>query len=600
MMTFSVATLSTQHSALSTSLAVIPTLGLLGPLAFLAAVLPAVFGGLMFGVKRWSGLLAALSLMSAWYFLHHMAGMWGHRSWLRTAAGLWLILAVLAVPFAFWSAWRYQRAVWAGAADRLQPRRSDRIVFLLLTVTAGLALVGGWQRGADLLRSPWLELSVMAVAITAGLAYLIAARRTQPAALAGETVVLWALAGACLSAAALEVGRSKPTNDSAGVALPRKVWSFQPDGIGQFAGPSLVAGERVYVAGAFSAGFRGYGVLFALDRLTGREVWRFDHGGELKPVFSAPCLADGRLYFGEGFHEDNNCRVLCVDAATGQKVWQFATQSHTESGPCVAGGRVFIGAGDDGLYCLDAATGEQVWHFTGLHVDGGPAVVGGRVFAGSYAAPGNRFDATELFCLDATTGARVWRAPVELSAFGAPAVEDGRAYFAIGNGNFQSSVAKPAGAVLCLDAATGQRLWRRDLPDGVLCRPVLDGDAVYFGCRDGRVYALDRGDGRVRWTSWLGSPAVAAPTVLAGPDGRTVAVYAVASGGEFARLDPATGEPLFTLSVPAHAGATGGQFYAASVVQRDSTGRRRTYLAAGLSNALATTPRLFCFEDADE
>jgi outer membrane protein assembly factor BamB len=382
--------------------------------------------------------------------------------------------------------------------------------------------------------------------------------------------------------------------------LPSEVWSFQLDGVGQFAGPPLVAGERVYVAGAFSAGFRGYGVVFALDRLTGREVWRFDDGGDLKPVFSAPCLADGRLYFGEGFHEDSNCRVLCVDVATGQKVWQFATQSHTESSPCIMGGRAFIGAGDDGLYCLDASTGEQVWHFPGLHVDGGPTVVGGQVFAGSYAAPGNRFAATELFCLDAAKGVPVWRVPVELSAFSAPAIEGGRAYFAIGNGNFQSSAVKPAGAVLCLDAATGQRLWRRDVPDGVQGRPVLDGNSVYFGCRDGRVYALDRGDGRVRWTSRLGSPVVAAPDVLAAPDGRTTAVYAVASSGEFARLDPATGEPLFTLNVPAHVGATGGQFYAAPAVRDDGTGRRRIYLAAGLTNALATTPRLFSFEDADE
>jgi hypothetical protein len=88
--------------------------------------------------------------------------------------------------------------------------------------------------------------------------------------------------------------------------------------------------------------------------------------------------------------------------------------------------------------------------------------------------------------------------------------------------------------------------------------------------------------------------------MLAGPGGRMMAGYAVASGGEFARLDPATGEPQFTLDVPVHAGATGGQFYAAPVVRDDGTDRRRTYLAAGLSNALATTPRLFCFEGTDE
>jgi outer membrane protein assembly factor BamB len=580
--------------------AVIPTLGLLGPLAFLAVLLPAVFGGLMFGVKRWSRLLAALSVLSAWYFLHRLAGMSDHPSRLRTPAGLWLVLSCITVPFALWSAWRYRRAVRDGRAERLQPGRGDRIVLLVLTLMAALALAGGWQHGADPLRSPWLELSVTTAAVTAGLAYLVAARRTRPAALAGETVVLWALAAACLCSAALESGRAMPAGGSVGVAPRGEVWSFQPDGVGQFAGTPLVAGERVYVAGAFTAGFSGYGVLFAVDRLTGREAWRFDDGGELKPVFSSPCLAGGRLYFGEGFHEDRGCRVLCVDAAAGKKVWQFATQSHTESGPCIADGRVFIGAGDDGLYCLDAGTGREVWHFTGLHVDAGPTVAGGRVFAGSYAASDSRFTATELFCLDAATGEPVWRVPVELSSFAAPAVEDGRVYFAVGNGNVTSSATQPAGALLCLDAATGRRLWRRDVPDSILERPVLDGDTVYFGCRDNCLYAVERGDGRVRWKHRLGSPVVAAPAIQTGPDGRAAAVYAVASGGEFARLDPATGEPQFTFDVPAHAGATGGKFYAAPVVRADGTGRRRTYLAAGLTNALATTPRLFCFEDADD
>src|SRR5436190_1930659 len=83
--------------------------------------------------------------------------------------------------------------------------------------------------------------------------------------------------------------------------------------------------------------------------------------------------------------------------ATDQKVWDFRTKSHTESTPCVVGGKVFFGAGDDGVYCLDARTGKEVWHFTGPHVDTNPAVEGGRLYAGSgYGKP------NEIFCLDTT------------------------------------------------------------------------------------------------------------------------------------------------------------------------------------------------------
>src|SRR5205814_1193228 len=83
------------------------------------------------------------------------------------------------------------------------------------------------------------------------------------------------------------------------------------------------------------------------------------------------------------------CQFYCLDAADGHKLWQFETAGHIESSPCVADGKVFFGAGDDGLYCLDAGTGSRRWHFQGpFHIDTSPAVAGGRVYAGSGVRPG--------------------------------------------------------------------------------------------------------------------------------------------------------------------------------------------------------------------
>ena len=57
---------------------------------------------------------------------------------------------------------------------------------------------------------------------------------------------------------------------------------------------------------------------------------------------STPALAAGRLYVGEGLHEDADCRLYCLEAATGRELWSFAARSHVESSPRVAGGRVFF------------------------------------------------------------------------------------------------------------------------------------------------------------------------------------------------------------------------------------------------------------------
>ena len=94
------------------------------------------------------------------------------------------------------------------------------------------------------------------------------------------------------------------------------------------------------------------------DRHTGQKIWEFfGKDDDLKQMISAPCLADGKLYFGEGFHDDKNCRVFCVDAATGKKKsCRFAKpagQTGVEPDD-VANGKVYIGAGNVGVYCLDA------------------------------------------------------------------------------------------------------------------------------------------------------------------------------------------------------------------------------------------------------
>ena len=34
-------------------------------------------------------------------------------------------------------------------------------------------------------------------------------------------------------------------------------------------------------------------------------------------AISSPFLADGKLYLGEGFHEDKNCQLYCIDAEKG-------------------------------------------------------------------------------------------------------------------------------------------------------------------------------------------------------------------------------------------------------------------------------------------
>jgi outer membrane protein assembly factor BamB len=378
------------------------------------------------------------------------------------------------------------------------------------------------------------------------------------------------------------------------------VWTFEPKDRGVIDSSPLVVGNRVYVAAAHAKEPERYGILYCLDRATGKQLWSFDDEGDMKQVFSTPAFADGKIYVGEGFHQDRNCKMYCVNAETGKKVWQFYSNSHTESSPCVVDGKVYFGAGDDGVYCLDAATGKQVWQYPGLHVDSNPAVVGGRLYVGS--GVGDLYRETVIFCLDTATGKEAWRIPVDLPAWGSPRVSGGYVFFGLGNGNFyESDGSRPGGAVLCVEAATGKRYWRCDVPDAVLDRPAVDRHWVWFGSRDGHLYCVDRTDGQVRWKQDLGSPVVTAPTLARGPGGggAPTSVYAAGSAGQLYCLDPETGKVDWTFDVGQHSKTQPELFSTPSVVVTREADRERRllFLGTGLYNFVSKAAVLYCYED---
>jgi hypothetical protein len=201
-----------------------------------------------------------------------------------------------------------------------------------------------------------------------------------------------------------------------------------------------------------------------------------------------------------------------------------------------------------------------------------------------------------LFCLDAETGEEHWRVPTDLPVWGMPALDGASLYAGIGNGNFMESAEKPAGAVLCLEAATGKRLWQCDAHDGVLGRVAVDAGGVYFGSRDGCCYAVDRKDGRPRWKQDLGSPVVASPALAEGGSGS--ALYVAASGGRVCRLDPLRGGAVeWAFDVGQDTSQNPLLFSTPAVAVSRAAGgeRRRLYFGSGLQDF--SRGILYCLED---
>jgi outer membrane protein assembly factor BamB len=373
------------------------------------------------------------------------------------------------------------------------------------------------------------------------------------------------------------------------------VWLFEPAERGGIVSSPLVVGDRIYAGAIHDVGFSTAGAVYCLDRFTGKKLWKFDDDERMQHMFSSPCIADGRLYIGEGMHQNFQCKLYCLDADSGTKLWDFEVGNHIESSPCVVDGKVFFGAGDDGVYCLDAKTGKPCWHFQELlHVDSSPAAVGGLLFAGSGLS--RKCKTTEVFCLNSQSGTVVWRRPTRLSAWGSPVVDGNQVLFGLGNARMMTGAApseRPAGAVWCLKADSGQIIWQWSAPDAVMLKPVVDDRYVYVEARDGFCYCLDRKQGTECWKADFGSPIIARPALA---DGH---LYVVSGEGRMGRLDAGTGKIEWTFDVASYY-QTKPRMFSSPTVLRDSKTEAEhhwIYVGSELSNPAGNAAVLFAFRD---
>ena len=161
-----------------------------------------------------------------------------------------------------------------------------------------------------------------------------------------------------------------------------------------------------------------------------RDVYRKVYGLSPTVTFDRafqPVIADRRLHYASSADD----AVRCLDAATGQFLWAYATEGPVRLAPTVHNGKLYFGSDDGCVYCLKAQDGQLIWKHRPVQPDrrlpgngriislwpirSGVLVDSGIAYftAGLFPSQG-----AWLYAVDADSGKPVWKQQVDISPQG--------------------------------------------------------------------------------------------------------------------------------------------------------------------------------------
>ncbi len=266
----------------------------------------------------------------------------------------------------------------------------------------------------------------------------------------------------------------------------------------------------------------------------GPILWSYQGAG----VAGVPYADEEIAVFTTAF--DN--QVIAVDAVNGKLLWkkrvpippQFRDRGMPRRGSVIAFNDLLIVPAWD-VFALDRSTGDIRWRYSPPDDFPGAGT--------AVPAEGNRVILTgrNLHLIDASTGAAVWEQNLGEQPFD-PIYENGVVYLGT-RGYINNTDVLGAGHAMAIDVTSGRILWKHPIPDapdttwlgGAVGRGALTEDLFIVAGRNGRIYALERATGRLRWETRGSGPYDAAITIVGnvavtGGDARFLEAFDVRDG----------------------------------------------------------------------
>ncbi len=273
----------------------------------------------------------------------------------------------------------------------------------------------------------------------------------------------------------------------------RICWKYRTGEIIDSAGLLLPPEGEKYPASVIVPSGDGY--LYRLACGTGEVLWTFDARVSPRASFNnwfegnVALGTDGTIYAG-----NTNFNYYAISQDANLK-WTYQTGANAWSCAAIGnGGNIFWGSNDTFIHAVQP-DGSPLWKRRTLGFIAASAAVGtdGTVYIGSYDS--------NLYALNPDTGRVIWKFRTQDHIYGSAALginangETARVYIGSTDGSMYAL------------STTGELIWRYDTgapirSSAVLGRAPESGDdwILYFGCGNGKLYALNAVDGSRRWS----------------------------------------------------------------------------------------------------
>jgi outer membrane protein assembly factor BamB/predicted MPP superfamily phosphohydrolase len=301
----------------------------------------------------------------------------------------------------------------------------------------------------------------------------------------------------------------------------RAKWTYVSDG--NVISTPAVAGGLVLFGNSL-------GRIDALSLYTGKKQWSYQTGNA---IYSSPAVSRNRLVLGSG-----DGSIYCLSVDKGKLIWQFKTPAAVLGSPLIDGNIVYIGGSDHHFRALDLNTGKEIWNFSGLD---GPVVSTPVLYKNSILF--GAWD-TNLYALDANSGKMLWKwnngsAVRNFSpAACIPVIKDGVVY-----------VVAPDRYLTAIDATTGTTLWRNN--ESTVRESIgisADGRHIYGKTMNDTIVAFPtaREKQRATWKLNSGFGYEHVPSMLIEKDGL---VFFGTKNGKVYAIDPVRKQKVWTFKI---------------------------------------------------